>query len=966
MADGGGSVASSQQPQLPFDPERPLGTKFDRDFFLSPFSIIIEYCNRSTFHTKHRPEKYADYFQATKQAFRERYPAMEISGNPKEHFKGRRAWKLQDELRPLEDVSRPRLGAFEVTLICSRTGPRTVFSKLESGCWPNPRALVERAECVSKFGEPSPRVLGYKDAVESSRQSNDSPLPGINSLKVKRNLPINEPRFKRSWNPPAAKPPEKIKDLKELSTFLCRRGGPSPKRQTKQQRERKTEAISQDFVLSIEDFTEFAEAYLQQEKSWKSSQKKTLDLGLLDKDTAVHEKHGLVAGEEARERFEPQAPSTSRPSSRLSRPGSSARQLVYATTDPMVTQPQAQIDVRRDERGSTEVKASASTQPEMSSQPEKDQNRDQRGSAYEDFEEDDPESQQKNALGDSWSDFEDSKALDPRRDADENEAPCQHNEYKDGQQNNAEFQSQEIEKDMKEKRESEDMMVMREVTMEISRGETEKFGMVLQAHGEAHSIVRDIRPGGKIDEWNKRNPENMICIGDVIASVNDQGAHRSMVDELKRAVSVTLTIAKLKELAQHPNEYSRGKASALTNAEVESLSEVPLRAEPEDGYPISNLAFGMLTPAAPQEECARSPGEYVRPAESGELSEMPLPFPPQLAFGPPPPGMPMGIPAPPSPLDEDGARHLDELMVFPPPPAMTFGMPAPPRSLEQDHVEPPHEVTMASGESLASPSKPSRRPPLPPSAILQPSAPDIMNTGLPGRPEESFTFLQPEGYSDDVVFPSAPLPAAAPQTTIDRGGPEYDYAAEFDDDLDTLDDAQSLTDASEDLDSPALLRAESNSPFGDKDLITNAESSDDSDPEDSVVLEKTQARSENVGSLGFMGLADVEDHLSEDDDEIGLVARAIAHGDVAESEESYNSADIVEVRGRNCVEFDEEIGIYADVEDGYDDDDSIMPSHPGNSRERQMLTHSRREKDDRKTFKEFLEADDEEEDDMLS
>jgi hypothetical protein len=209
MADGGASVDLASR----------TDKSFGRALYENPFSIIVEYCTRSTFHTKHRPEKYAEYFQATKQAFQARYPSMVVVGNPEEHFSGRRPFRIEDHLKPLEDVGRPRLGAFEVSVVCNRTGPRIVFSKLESGRWPNAKALVDKAEHVYKGLDNLPRVGGRQDvSAKEERQIQHNPLRL--SLKVKRNLRLKEPRTERCWDPPPPLPPPRVRSLRELSHRL--------------------------------------------------------------------------------------------------------------------------------------------------------------------------------------------------------------------------------------------------------------------------------------------------------------------------------------------------------------------------------------------------------------------------------------------------------------------------------------------------------------------------------------------------------------------------------------------------------------------------------------------------------------------------------------------------------------------------------------------------------------------------
>jgi hypothetical protein len=207
-------------------------------------------------------------------------------------------------------------------------------------------------------------------------------------------------------------------------------------------------------------------------------------------------------------------------------------------------------------------------------------------------------------------------------------------------------------------------------------------------------------------------------------------------------------------------------------------------------------------------------------------------------------------------------------------------------------------------ETRAPPSELQEHRPEPP--------PDILDSSRLGEPEESLSASQQEGY----------------QATSHH---DYDYAADFEDDMET--DAQTLTDASDDPDSLAVIRAETNSPTGDKESVNNAESSEDSDAEDSLGLVASQQKSSHAESLEFVGLANAEDNTSESDDEIGMVARAIALGDAAESEDGYNSGDLVDIG----VHRD---GINNDDEDEYGDD-WITPQRTGSSRESRTPTQGR-------------------------
>lgn len=118
--------------------------------------VTIEYCTRRTFHTRYSPEKYDHYFLATRAALQERLPRAKVTGNP-DGSKNRLPVATKDptgkdSIGSRVQSSGPRLGAFEVTLVSDKTGSRRLFSKLQSGRWPNPQALARRAEELLQSG----------------------------------------------------------------------------------------------------------------------------------------------------------------------------------------------------------------------------------------------------------------------------------------------------------------------------------------------------------------------------------------------------------------------------------------------------------------------------------------------------------------------------------------------------------------------------------------------------------------------------------------------------------------------------------------------------------------------------------------------------------------------------------------------------------------------------------------------
>lgn len=204
------------------------------DDSLLQFEVVVEYCTRETFHTQHSVEKYESYFLAVQEAFRGRHPTIDVIGNPESMtHRGRchRPLTMADHMAPLEDVSRPRLGAFEVTMRSRHHGDVALWSKLQMGRWPNPRGLVAKAEQV--FMQPRRRPdqlppLSKQAAQIARRMEHDedvrcySARPGRALLKVKRNAPLKQPRAERAWAnpPPPPRPPERVKDVREFSRRL--------------------------------------------------------------------------------------------------------------------------------------------------------------------------------------------------------------------------------------------------------------------------------------------------------------------------------------------------------------------------------------------------------------------------------------------------------------------------------------------------------------------------------------------------------------------------------------------------------------------------------------------------------------------------------------------------------------------------------------------------------------------------
>lgn len=169
----------------------------------SELEICVEYCTRSAFHARHDPEKYNYYFGMVEEAFLIRSPQTKIVGNP---FTGRsRQWKAYGAMA--QDVDLPRLGSFEVTVRSAQleekyaSGEVTVFSKLETRHWPNPRILVIQVDRLLRGEEllkplpPSPR---------RKRQQNETSI----SYWSKQNFsPQSTPRFQYEMPSPEKSSP---------------------------------------------------------------------------------------------------------------------------------------------------------------------------------------------------------------------------------------------------------------------------------------------------------------------------------------------------------------------------------------------------------------------------------------------------------------------------------------------------------------------------------------------------------------------------------------------------------------------------------------------------------------------------------------------------------------------------------------------------------------------------------------
>lgn len=163
--------------------------------------IYIEYCMRTAFHARYDPDKYMEYFQLVRDAFLVRSAQTKIVGNP---FKGRtKMWKSFDNFGGLpDDVDVPRLGAFEVTAKSAQTGCVTIFSKLETRRWPNPRILVLQVDRLLR-GEallnPLPSTSGHsprKGAPYSPRQTEQG--ASATSWSASKSSVSSPPRSPRS------------------------------------------------------------------------------------------------------------------------------------------------------------------------------------------------------------------------------------------------------------------------------------------------------------------------------------------------------------------------------------------------------------------------------------------------------------------------------------------------------------------------------------------------------------------------------------------------------------------------------------------------------------------------------------------------------------------------------------------------------------------------------------------------
>eukprot|EP00405_Crypthecodinium_cohnii_P009116 CAMPEP_0206435790 /NCGR_PEP_ID=MMETSP0324_2-20121206/10095_1 /ASSEMBLY_ACC=CAM_ASM_000836 /TAXON_ID=2866 /ORGANISM="Crypthecodinium cohnii, Strain Seligo" /LENGTH=606 /DNA_ID=CAMNT_0053902827 /DNA_START=78 /DNA_END=1898 /DNA_ORIENTATION=+ len=209
--------------------------------------IHIEYCSRATFHTKHDTEKYEQYFYEIQALFKDRHPSVQVIANcPKRGAaqrskaknkdpRGRsphRIFTVHDHLLPIEDLSWPRLGSFEVTLVSSTVPETVIWSKLWTGKWPSPSNIIMRTEEILKL----PKHVGQPRFILPSPQSSTQhfqwsgkgepvvTFPGRRAVKAKRNPIAQLGGWERSWvqrhAQPQGKPPTENKNVKEFSKRL--------------------------------------------------------------------------------------------------------------------------------------------------------------------------------------------------------------------------------------------------------------------------------------------------------------------------------------------------------------------------------------------------------------------------------------------------------------------------------------------------------------------------------------------------------------------------------------------------------------------------------------------------------------------------------------------------------------------------------------------------------------------------
>lgn len=102
-----------------------------------PFEIHIEYNTKTSYHVRHNPDEYKKHFATVSATLQKKFHCPVIP-NPGADHNWRQLWRVDKK------TQYPRYGSFDLTLVSDAYGTRRIFSKLETGKWPNIPMLLRR------------------------------------------------------------------------------------------------------------------------------------------------------------------------------------------------------------------------------------------------------------------------------------------------------------------------------------------------------------------------------------------------------------------------------------------------------------------------------------------------------------------------------------------------------------------------------------------------------------------------------------------------------------------------------------------------------------------------------------------------------------------------------------------------------------------------------------------------------
>jgi hypothetical protein len=102
-----------------------------------PFEIHIEYNDKASYHVRHNPDEYRKHFVTIAAALQRKFHCQVIANPGGDHI-WRQLWRVDNK------TQYPRYGSFEISMHSAAYGTRRVFSKLETGKWPNIPVLLRR------------------------------------------------------------------------------------------------------------------------------------------------------------------------------------------------------------------------------------------------------------------------------------------------------------------------------------------------------------------------------------------------------------------------------------------------------------------------------------------------------------------------------------------------------------------------------------------------------------------------------------------------------------------------------------------------------------------------------------------------------------------------------------------------------------------------------------------------------